>query len=192
MKVGSQVRISILSSNFIQLHSQTCKTQLNTNTRSLHHGAACRKLKGKTGSDHRGIAQTSQPADRRKTDEARDTNLGFYREGENNCMNPTRHKDLFPDPEIIRERDIPFRRVVQRVGEMIVLLLSDFIYRGAMPTSSAGLHRPTVPVAEPVVCCPAAGSTSLADKHLARQNRFDGLTDSVVQWSDRVRDSCTE
>ena len=107
-------------------------------------------------------------------------------------MNPTRHKDLFPDPEIIRERDIPFRRVVQRVGEMIVLLLSDFIYRGAMPTSSAGLHRPTVPVAEPVVCCPAAGSTSLADKHLARQNRFDGLTDSVVQWSDRVRDSCTE
>ena len=41
---------------------------------------------------------------------------------EYNCTNPTRHKDLFPDPAILRERNIPFRRVVQGVGEMIVLL----------------------------------------------------------------------
>lgn len=38
------------------------------------------------------------------------------------CANPTRHKDLFPDPAILRERGIPVRRVVQRVGDMIVLL----------------------------------------------------------------------
>lgn len=46
----------------------------------------------------------------------------------NGCANPTRHKNLFPDPQVLRQRGIPVRRVVQQVGDIIVILPRAFHY----------------------------------------------------------------